>query len=367
MMHDGVKTMNLIDRYVYAVVRHVPVSQRADIEKEIRAMIDEVLQEQMKKAATGPEGQAENRADQSAPDEQAIHMVLKMLGDPVELARQYHGSSQYVIGPALYETYWLVLRIVLAASGIGLLIAKAIQIATDSQMNGWEAFGGLVGGLFQGLLSAFGMVTLIFFLINRYGADEISREIKAEKGQWKPEDLPQVPEAKLRIKRSDPIADVIFSLIFLVIINVYPELFGFYQKIGDELKIVGFLGEGFFAVLFWINLVIILGIVLESIKIVTGRWTWPLILAGALHNCLSLVVSLRVVRDPAFINPEFITTINSFIADSGTELTFVWHNALVTGITVLIVFGFIVEMITLIAKSIRLLQNQNTTIQGPSN
>ena len=159
--------MNLIDRYVYAVVRRVPVSQRADIEKEIRAMIDELLQEQVKKTASGSEGQAGSRTDQGAPDEQAVRTVLESLGDPAELASQYLGSHQYVIGPALYETYWLVLRIVLIASGIGLLIAKAIQIATDSQINGWEAFGGLVGGLFQGLLSAFGMVTLIFFLINR--------------------------------------------------------------------------------------------------------------------------------------------------------------------------------------------------------
>lgn len=357
-MNDGVKTMNLIDRYVYAVVRRVPVSQRADIEKEIRAMIDELLQEQLKKTADGSDGQAGSRAGQGTPDEQAVRAVLDSLGDPAELASQYLGSHQYVIGPALYETYWLVLRIVLIASGIGLLIAKAIQIATDSQINGWEAFGGLVGGLFQGLLSAFGMVTLIFFLINRYGADEITKEIKAEKGQWKPDDLPQVPEAKLRIKRGDPIASVIFSLIFLVIINVYPELFGFYYKVGEELRIVGFLGEGFFAALIWINLVIILGIVIEAVKIVTGRWTLPLVLAGALHNCLSLIVSLRVVRDAAFINPEFVKTINQFIADSGTELTFVWQNALVTSITVLVIFGFIVEMITLVAKSIRLLQTK---------
>ncbi|MDW7655937.1 MAG: hypothetical protein SCM11_02050 [Bacillota bacterium] len=350
--------MNLMDRYVYAVVRHVPASQKADIEKEIRAMIDELLQEKMKKTQTGQDGTASGREGQNEPDEQAVRAVLTSLGDPAELARQYHGSSQYVIGPALYETYWLVMRIVLAATGIGLLIATVIQLVTDSQMNGWEAFGSLTGGLFQGLLSAFGMVTLIFLLINRYGADEISKGIKEEKEKWKPDDLPQVPEAKLRIKRSDPIANVIFSLIFLVIINVYPELFGYYQKTGDELMIIGFLGEGFFSALIWINLVIVLGIILEALKIVTGRWTLPLTLSCMVQNSFSLIVSLRVVRDPAFINPEFIKTINTFLSDSGTELSFTWQNALVTGITVLIVFGFIVEMITLIAKSVRLLQTK---------
>jgi hypothetical protein len=93
-------------------------------------------------------------------------------------------------------------------------------------------------------------------------------------------------------------------------------------------------------------------------KIVTGRWTLLLTLACMVQNCFSLIVGLRIVRDTAFINPEFAQTLNAFLADNGAVLTFSWQTALVTSISVLIVFGFIVEMITLFAKSIRLLQNR---------
>jgi hypothetical protein len=197
--------MELIDRYVYAVMRHIPSAQKADIEKEVRAMIDEMVQKQMK-----------TREDHE-PDETIIRSVLTSLGEPAQLARQYHTTPNYIIGPVLYDTYWMVLRIVLAAAGIGILIAQTIQLISREQEPFWAVFGGLIGSLYQGLLSAFAVVTLIFLLIERYGLDDIKKEIKKEKEKWRPEDLPQMPGDKIRIKRGDPIATIVFSLILLTV------------------------------------------------------------------------------------------------------------------------------------------------------
>lgn len=346
--------MNLIDRYVYTVLRHIPVAQKEDIEKEIRSMIADMLQEKVKErtGATGPIPDIEHTA--SAED---IGNVLVSLGDPADLARKFAGSGKYVIGPALYDTYWLVLRIVLIAVGIGLLIARSIQVVTDSLTDGWSILAGYLS-IYQGLLSAFAMVTLIFILIEHFGGEEVSAELKTEKKAWKLDDLPEIPQDKLRIKRGDPIAAIIFTLIFLAIINVSPQLFGFYQQTDSGMNIIGFLGEGFRTFLVWINLSLIIGLVLEAVKLAYARWTFFLIVSSLGKNILSLVVGLMVVRHPLFISPDFVAAINEFLAKNNVAVTVVWQNYLVTGFTVLIVFGFVVETITLAAKGFRLMQTK---------
>lgn len=37
--------MELIDRYIYAVTKKLPQKQREDIEKELRTLIDDMLEE----------------------------------------------------------------------------------------------------------------------------------------------------------------------------------------------------------------------------------------------------------------------------------------------------------------------------------
>jgi hypothetical protein len=345
--------MDLINRYVYAVLRHVPATQRADIEKEIRAMIDELLLENKRKRQAS--GGAQSGV---APDETEVKAVLAELGNPANLARQYMGHAKYVIGPALSETYWLVVRIVLIAVGIGLTVAQTIQLISGTYDQIWTAIGGFIGGLYQGLLAAFAMVTLVFILIEHFAQDSVAAEIEKEVEKWRPDDLPQVPDDKLIIKRSDPIVNIIFTLIFLAIINISPELFGFFAQTDSGLQITGFLGSGFFAMLLWINLVCVFGLVLEAFKIIYARWTWLLVLFSMLQNLVSFLVGLRVVRHPDFINPDFIEAVNVFLRNHDLEAAYAWQNPLVVGLTVVIAVGFAAEMMKLTVKGVRLLQTR---------
>ena len=87
MSHDTTPTGDLIDRYVYQVVRRLPQSQRADIEAELRGLIDDML------SARGG-GKRED-----------VIAVLRELGRPAELAFRYSGSRRSLIGPEYYDTY----------------------------------------------------------------------------------------------------------------------------------------------------------------------------------------------------------------------------------------------------------------------
>lgn len=346
--------MDWIEKYIYEVLRHIPVAQKNDIEKEIRGMIAELMQEQVEKHS----GSLSDDPDLlNTASEDDIKKVLETLGDPRELARQYRGNPGYVIGPALYDTYWLVVKIVLLAVGIGLVVAKSIQIVVDRQMDGWDILVSYLG-IAQGLISAFAMVTLIFISIEHFGGDELSEKFRAEKRVWKLGDLPEIPQDKLRIKRGDPIASVVFTIIFLVIINVYPQLFGFYQQTGTGVNVIGFLGDAFRFFLVWINLALIFGLILEAVKIAYGRWTFFLVAGSLVQNVFSLIVGILLVRHPSFINPGFISAVNNFLAESEVNVAIAWQDYLVTAMIVLIVFGFVVETITLAAKGFRLMQAQ---------
>ena len=99
--------MKLVEQYIYAVTRHLPVEQREDIADELRSMILDTLEEKGSKSKKN------------------IEAVLLSLGDPDTLARKYVGSKQYVIGPTLYPTYVRILKYALAT---GLPIAFIVHL-----------------------------------------------------------------------------------------------------------------------------------------------------------------------------------------------------------------------------------------------
>lgn len=45
-MTRGTKVMDLINRYIYAVTQKLPESQRADIEKELQGLVEDMLEDQ---------------------------------------------------------------------------------------------------------------------------------------------------------------------------------------------------------------------------------------------------------------------------------------------------------------------------------
>ena len=207
----------LIDRYIYDVVRRLPKDQRKDIELELRALIDDMLG--------------------GAAEESEVAGVLQNLGKPADLARRYRESEPCVVGPENYETYRLVLKIVLICVGVGIAVSAAV---------GWLA-NGTVGSLKDGirlvsetladgvlsLVAAYGFVTLIFAVLDR-------RKVRIEQKDavWNPFSLPPVPDRRALIKRSDSVVGIVFMLIFGGPLIFAPQVFGAWVKEGEEIRAI---------------------------------------------------------------------------------------------------------------------------------
>lgn len=96
-----------IERYTYAVTRQLPQSQREDIERELRGMITDRLNDRLQ----GREATSQD-----------VLAVLTELGDPRRWADRYRGRPRSLIGPELYPTYLTILTIVLSAVAIAMLV-----------------------------------------------------------------------------------------------------------------------------------------------------------------------------------------------------------------------------------------------------
>ena len=94
---------SLTDRYVTATVRDLDDDQRAEVERELRTTIEDMI---------------DGRLEAGAPSRpEAERAVLAELGDPVRLAAGYSGRPLYLIGPRVYPQWRRVMTVLLTHAG----------------------------------------------------------------------------------------------------------------------------------------------------------------------------------------------------------------------------------------------------------
>jgi len=146
--------MELLDRYLNAVKRHLPWERQDDIIAELKANLEAQLED--KEAELGRKlGSDEMKA------------WIKELGPPIQVAARYQ-PQRYLIGPALFPTYSYVLRLVLTWVTVIYAIANAVAIAARNQ--GGEAVLQAVLRLPWIWLVNAAVTTLIFAVIEMTGA-----------------------------------------------------------------------------------------------------------------------------------------------------------------------------------------------------
>jgi hypothetical protein len=130
----GASGATLTDRYVWAVVRALPESQRADVDRELRASITDAL-----------EARLEGGEDAS----QAERDILGDLGEPARLAARYADRPLHLVGPEYYLA-WKQLLILLLAIVVPI---AAVASATIQALTG-ATFGGVIGSAIGLAISA---------------------------------------------------------------------------------------------------------------------------------------------------------------------------------------------------------------------
>ncbi|HUG33728.1 MAG TPA: hypothetical protein VMJ90_03080 [Anaerolineales bacterium] len=296
--------MNLIDRYVAEVGKHLPQNQRADIEREIRSTLLDMLEE---------------RDQASHENEAAVIALLKEYGAPRKVAESYVGP-RYLIGPRIYPTFELVVKIVLAVLlGVGLL-GFGISGVFNRTFAGPE-FINLLGefwsGLLGGMFSALGTIVVVFAILERVlPASEFEKEAE----DWDPAELAKEPDSD-EVKISDAIATIIFTMAGLVIFNLYPNLIGVGFVTDGEWTFVPALSDAFFNYLPWINLLGMLEIGFSLYQLRQRTWTTLSRLFKIGIEAGSLALAVAMLRGPSLVDLDTGKLAGTSLAEAVEVLT----------------------------------------------
>ena len=176
---------NLLKDYVYTITHYLPQKQKAEVSTDIEATLYELLLEQF--------GEKEY-------SDQEIETVIRTFGHPRLVAERYLNQKPSLIAPELLETYWFVVKIALIGSNIGVFIARMLTQGLD--------FISILGGMINLSLSVFGMVTLIFILVNQ----KLDAYEQKNDQTWSLNDLKTWTSDKHRVSHFE----IAFESIFLV-------------------------------------------------------------------------------------------------------------------------------------------------------
>lgn len=334
----------MVERYVYDVVRRLPEKQRQDIKEELITLIEDMLEERMDNG----KGEKEN-----------VEAVLRELGAPAALADKYRGEKQYLIGGEYYSTYLQVLKIVLICVVAGMLISAAVSFFVHS-IDADAVSNGLLNIVIEGFVNiaaipgacigAFGLITLIFAIMER-------NQVKLhDKTDWKLGELPQIPKKKSLISRGDSVAGIVFTVLGMILLICVPELFGAWlkNKEGVVVAVPVFNMEVWNKTLVLIIISMVAGLVDEVVKLIKGRYCLTVLWTNIVTGCISIGVAIKILADPNVWNQKFWTQIGEITGETLFEIgevagpvAIIWQGNGINAINVImliVIFASVLEI-----------------------
>ena len=280
--------MNLIDKYIVEVGKHLPRKNRADIEAEIRSTLEDMLDERSERT------QGEGRADN-----EAVIALLKEYGSPREVAESYTGP-RYLIGPRVFPIFELVTKIVVAVliavslAGIGLSLAGSALVGAEL----FKTLGERALDLLGGLIAAFGNIVLVFAILERVLP---AKEFEEEE-EWNPAELASEPDPD-RVNFGEQIFEMFFLVLFLIIFNLYPGIIGigFFDE-SNWVFISPVLTETFFSYMPWLNLLILLQLGFNVYLLRQGFWSTSTRLMNIVLELGSIALAVAMLRGPDLVS-----------------------------------------------------------------
>lgn len=273
--------MDLIERYIYAVTRSLPKSQRTDVEKELRSDIHDMVD-------------AENGSET-----ERVRKTLETLGRPEALALSYTGAKQYLIGPEWFSVYIETLKKIGAIAAIALLcIFTATTVFTDAPFI--EKIIDILISTIGGAMQIAFWITAIFVFLEHSKSREFEKD-KKEILAWSVDSLPDLPPER-HTNVSDIIANIVFYAALIVLALLTRQTLGF----NSDGTHISFFNPDLWTFWMWAIIAAFAGLIgKELYTLKTGRETATSIWAKiAFDGAITAMLVGLYLRD-ALINPIF--------------------------------------------------------------
>lgn len=317
---------DLIERYLYAATKRLPAKQREDVARELRGLIDDMLAE---------------RCGEVLPTEKDVRVVLTELGTPQELYAKYDADAEKcLIGQPYYSTYKFVMKIVLASVAVGMTVSSVILQILEPQM--WiDMLTGWIGMVWNGLLSAFAIVTLLFAFFYRKGI-RLTESFNFD-------DLPPVPKKRQEISRWESVAGIGFCVIFAVLFLFTPQVF---TVIHDGKTVSLFEVETIHKTWFIIVAFAACGILREAVQLIEGMYNKKVLATALVTNAVSAVLSIWWLVGFDVINQDFLANMETFFAGESAIVFAIFGNFHLFFLGVMLV-ALVLDTVDVTVKTLR--------------
>lgn len=297
------KHQELVERYIYAVTRHMKKGEREDVAKELQSIIEDMLLE---------------RCGEEEADEATVKDVLNELGNPSDLYEKYSADGkECLIGAPYYGVYKSVMRTVLLCIIIGLVIAQvavcimdapALQSVTDVVTFLGTLLSETVATVVEGIVFAFAVVTLWFAIMYHKGIqmDAVFDSL---------EQLPQVPKKETSISKTSIAFGMGISILFFTLFLICPQVLCTYD--GNAGTFVPIFGTNYIHNTWYLIVAFAaLGIWRECVKLIDGTYTKRLVAVTTIVDIASAVLSVVWLWNPQILNAAFVEVMRDLFAES---------------------------------------------------
>lgn len=323
----------MIDRYIYQVMKSINSKNKNDIEDELRTLIADML---------------EDKTGGNSPSKTDLDAVLKELGNPYDLSQKYCDSSCYLIGPAIYPTYNLVLKIVLYATLLGMVIATFLSAFATVSSNWVQVSVNFITNIFNGLLASFAWVTIIFAIMERKGVT-----INKNNPEWEPSLLPPTPSKELAIPLRKPITGIIFNILAVIIFVFAPQILGAYV-LNDTTRVIPIFDLDVLKTVIPLLIFIIgLSLVKNIWEIIEQKITMRYAVSTAIIDALQMLSLVILLTRFRIWNNSFLTEQNSlFHMEGNLSYDDLWSRL---NTIIIAAFGliYLLECFTLLYKVLK--------------
>jgi hypothetical protein len=292
--------MNLIDTYVSEVGRRLPRKGRADIEAELRSVLQDMLEERSKKAG-------------KAIDEELTLQILREYGAPDKVAASYL-PERYLIGPRLFPIFLRVLAIVFPIITVLALVGGFAASFSAQDIVG--SIASALAGFFGTAISVLGNLVLIFAFIEWAMRQGGTGTQAAKQKEWDPRSLRKVSPPD-RSGVGERVSEIVFNLAAIVVFNFYPHAIGFTSSLNQAFATGDWSSVTFtpiFTDLFfsrfvpWLTLIWAIEILISVLVMRAGAWKAVTRLGNVVIRVATIVVAAAMLATPAVLNltPETI-------------------------------------------------------------
>lgn len=337
---------DLMERYIYEVVRRLAKGQREEIAMELRELIGDMA------------------------EDSSMAEILQKLGDPAVFARKYRNENRYLIGPDYFDNYEWVMKIVIFGIAVSAVVSALVQaIITSSWID--AVFKEMIEHTLVSLACGFGIVTFIFAVLERqnvkvdlkeekeWSVGELEKNKIPERINWTPDCLGPVPDKRGLISRADSVISLIFEVVFSGLLIFTPYLFGAYVFDGGEFvrTIPLFNLEHWNMILPVLLLSILIGFIDDLVRLVKGYYCKAVMVSNIVAGLLQLILLYVALKILPIWNSAFVDEVRTefgWTVTSKSDIFFYYgtdvFSNIMLGFTLLVVC---LEVGTTIYKTIR--------------